>query len=370
MGTYQLKVSNKADSIIQTWIKEDTIAGDIENWSHNIEKDYLGQAARNMQALIVKLAKTVEKALITPKADASLVQLYDKKKKIYFKSEPNLSFVEGAIKYMVNVLLNERDLKPYYVLCDFFGDSKRSCLNNEANFSKHSLRESRFCAKESSKVYNELVRKIANKIKIKSLLKFSVDASCVKNIDEPTTNYFYLKPIKGEADYEIKKKREDEVLARFRKTLITPEDYYIQLKAIKYQRDMILKEEMDNKWDQIRKDHKDHSKEMMYITEAIGGHTNKINILINNLIYNNINSPKTIKIALRYIEEEVERNNKIIDYTKWEINGVKAGKWNLISSTGIVTTNYESLERYIDHKEEQNDRLLQKRKEIKDTFGV
>lgn len=361
-----LVLNKNASETVKKWINSKTIGGDIENWEHNVKKDYFGQAARNMQALIVKLARTLEESIDYPKTkDIKHVLCYDFKSHQYREKKINISYLEHALKYILMYVLLEKITKKYYVLYTF--DSKfeiKNNLNTEANYSKHSLVESRFCARTCSKVYNEIVEKIVEKTKIKAFSKFKVNENNIKNDNIPTSNYFYLKPIKGDPEYEIKFKKQNFLFELFKKTLVTPDDYYIQMKAIKYQRDVVLKEEMDNKWKDIRKDRCDHSLEMKYIADSIGDHTFKIDFIINQLIYNKIDSPKALNLGLKYINEELERNCKIIDYTEYVINGVDTGKWGLISSNGIEHTNTKILLNYIEHKKTQNNKLIENKNKI------
>ncbi len=335
-----IRLKKDAIQILNEILQMKEIVGELENWSHNIKKDFYGQAARNMQALIQKFARTID----------SIVELPRTKNK--------LSYLKSDLTYLICEILGEKDISNYTILYDT--NDKRTTLNTEANLSKHNLTESRFCAKECAKVFNSIVDRIQRLLRIDKISKFKVEVKYIKNINAPTSNYFYLEPIEGEADYIEKKKRQDRLFELFKKTLVSPEDYYIQFKAIKYQRDTILKEELDSKWNQIRKDHLDHTREFEYIIKAIGDHTKKINYLISQLIYDNVKYNKCLSLAKQFLLEEIERNNKIINYTNYVIDGVNSGEGHLIQANGVITRETSRLSNYIIHKEEQNDRLKEK----------
>jgi hypothetical protein len=342
MVTGNIVLKKGANQILTKYLKMNEIKGDIENWAHNIKRDFYGQAARNMQALIQKFARTINSVIQSP------------------TTRQKLNYLSSDMIYLVCEILGDKDLSRFSILYDENDRNGKATLNGAANISKHSLEESRFCAKQCAKAYNKMVERIQNKLNLKNIGKFQVDEKNLKDLTAPTTNYNYLKPIPGEPDYDEKKKRQDELFAMFKRTLLVPDDYYVQMKAIKYQRDAILKEELDSKWNEIRKDHMDHSSEMEYIMNSIGDHTYKINYLINSLLHDHINSKKALSLAKKFLKEEINRNDKIISYTRWLVDAVKKNETRLISSTGVVHTNTTNLEKYVVYKLSQNEKLNDK----------
>ena len=364
MQRYSVSVSPNGNKIILDLVKKDSIVGDLENWTHNIERDFMGQAARCLQGLVVKLALAVERALISPKSNQCFVKGKNAKGE-FVDMNPRLSYIEPALKYLIIIILGIQPISDdYYWLVDFDKKRKYISMNSEANSCKHNIKESRFSARNSGRVFNMLVNKLAIRLNLPGLKKFVVDVSKVKKDTAPTTNFSYLKPIEGEPDYDQKKKAFDRMFDMWKRTLVTPDDYYIQLKAIKYQRDVVLSEELDKKWAAIKRDHKDRRQEFNEIVEAIGDHTFKINYLINNLAFNHI-SGKAVAVANKYLNEEIVRNKRIIEYTQYVIDGCKAGKWKIITSAGRIHTDTTSLEEYIVWKNEQNDKLREKLNSIK-----
>lgn len=105
----------------------------------------------------------------------------------------------------------------------------------------------------------------------------------------------------------------------------------------------------DSLWNQIKQGY--NRKQQLDNTDAqIGKQTHTINYIISKLIKSGQMNNVDCSMARNYLQSEIARNQRIVDYWIKSINKVERGRAGLISSSGVHHTNTSSLRQYVTQK--------------------
>lgn len=103
---------------------------------------------------------------------------------------------------------------------------------------------------------------------------------------------------------------------------------------------------------------------MARVDRAIGEATHKIDQVIGQIAKRG-KSTEASALARRYLDEEIERNSKILKSRMDHREAVRAGRGHYIHDDGSVTTNPHADDGYIRHKSEQLERLKARRAKLR-----
>lgn len=112
----------------------------------------------------------------------------------------------------------------------------------------------------------------------------------------------------------------------------------------------------DNLWSFIKRTHSNQSSEMARIDEKIGYYTHMINGVIGKLCQYH-HAHRAMNLAMQYLDNEIERIERII-YSKGKlVREVEYGYTHLINVKGYRHSDTSNLRRYLEKKEGQLARL-------------
>ena len=117
-------------------------------------------------------------------------------------------------------------------------------------------------------------------------------------------------------------------------------------------------------WKDVTRTRRDRSQEISRDDAHIGEATYKINQVIAQIV-KRCRGTEAARVAANYLDEEIERNRKIVASREKLRSDVAKGKSVYVSSTGKITHNHHVDDQYIAHKKEQLSRLIEWRRKLR-----